>query len=208
MPSTVLKEFGERNLCTMRNWLLLCEDFFNRFDVATNPGLLFETSERSWIDGVMCMPCHQEVGPPTCALRFKLNPKVVFCLTWWNVIPILLKASYPNNRFIQASKGPYRHSAGKKKKKVSHIFPYTSVSYSFLEIFIYGYVCVFFHGICYICAGAHRSQQRESGAEAEVTGDWVIPKVDARKKMHVLQKNKKYSQNIKTSLQPLLLFLI
>lgn len=72
MPSTVLKEFSERNLWAMRNWLLLCEDFFNRFDVATNPGLLFETSERSiWRDGVMCVPCHQEVGPPTCALRFK-----------------------------------------------------------------------------------------------------------------------------------------
>lgn len=27
--------------------------------------------------------------------------------------------------------------------------------------------------------------------ESEVTGDWVIPKVDARKKMHVLQKNNK-----------------
>lgn len=82
------------------------------------------------------------------------------------------------------------------------------MSYSFLKIFIYGYVCAFFHDICDICAGAHRGQQRESGAEAEVTGDWVIPKVDARKKMHVLQKNNNYSQNIKTSLQPLLLFLI
>lgn len=192
----------------MRNWLLLCEYFFNRFDVATNPGLLFETSEHSiWIDGVMCVPCHQEVGPPTCALIFKLNPKVVFCLTRWNVIPMLLKASYSNNRFIQAFQDPYHHSEG-KKKKVSHIFPYTSVSYSFLKIFIYGYVCAFFQGIRYICAGAHRGQQRESGADAEATSDWVIPKVDARKKMHVLQKNNKYSQNIKTFFQPLPLFVI
>lgn len=44
--------------------------------------------------------------------------------------------------------------------------------------------------------------------EAEVTGDWVIPKVVARKKMHVLRKNNKYHQNVKTSLQPLPLFLI
>lgn len=44
--------------------------------------------------------------------------------------------------------------------------------------------------------------------DAEVTGDWVIPKVDARKKMHVLQKNNKHHQNVKTSLQPLPLFLI
>lgn len=151
MPSTVLKEFGERNLCTMRNWLLLCEDFFNRFDVATNPGLLFETSERSWIDGVMCMPCHQEVGPPTCALRFKLNPKVVFCLTWWNVIPILLKASYPNNRFIQASKGPYRHSAGKKKKGFSHFSLYFCVIFIFRDIYLWLCVCVLSWHMLHMC---------------------------------------------------------
>lgn len=59
-----------------------------------------------------------------------------------------------------------------------------------------------------MCAGAHRGQQRESGADAVATSDWVIPKVAARKKMHVLQKNNKYSQNIKTFFQPLPLFLI
>lgn len=140
----------------MRNWLLLCEYFFNRFDVATNPGLLFETSEHSvWIDGVMCVPCHQEVGPPTCALIFKLNPKVVFCLTRWNVIPMLLKASYSNNRFIQAFKDPYHHSAG-KKKGFSHFSLYFCVIFIFKDIYIWLCVCILSRYTLHMCRCSQR----------------------------------------------------
>lgn len=41
---------------------------------------------------------------------------------------------------------------------------------------------------------------------AGVTGDCEIPKVAAEKKTHVLQNRNKYSQNAKSSLQPLPLF--
>ena len=72
----------------------------------------------------MCVPCHQGVGPPTCALRFKLKPKMVFYLTRWNVIPILLTTSYPNNRLSRHIKIPII-TLQEKKKTAFRIFTYT-----------------------------------------------------------------------------------